>query len=166
MACARYGYIFFVTSYSLLDEVSRHVSEFSSHIRGVLYKDENGLPAVLSYNDASHDALATADPPDHAIHKNAVFPSLCSKRVNEMAPEVEEIYRYVFNQALGRNDFEFMSEVAFRIPAEVIIKLVGVQGRNFNALLQLALDSSAMVGGALTLDQLLELVERNKGIFQ
>lgn len=158
--------IFFVTSYSLVDEASRRVSDFSSHIRGVLYKDDDGLPAVLSYNDASHDVLATADPPDHAIHKNAVFPSLVSKKMTNMELEVEEIACDVLNQALLRLDVEFMSDVAFKIPVEVVIKLVGFQGSQFGALLQLALDSSAMVGGALKLDQLLDLVERNKGIFE
>lgn len=157
--------IFFVSSYALVDEASKRVADFSSNIRGVLYRGDGDIPAVLSYDHGGRDVLATADPPAHAIHKNAIFPSLVAKRMARMEADVAEFADAAFNQLGGATDIEFMSALAFRIPVDVVVRLVGFQGSDHQALLQLALDSSAMVGGALTLEQLMEIVGRNMDIF-
>lgn len=154
--------VFFVSSYALVDEAARRVEDFSSHIRGVLYRGDNDTPAVLSYHAEGMDVLATADPPEHALHKNAIFPSLVATRMAQMEPEIAMLSAQAIESALQCDTIEFMSAIALRIPIEVVIKLVGFQGADRDALLQLALDSSAMVGGAMAVDDLLALIERNR----
>ena len=156
--------IFCVSSYALVDEASRRVDDFSSNIRGVLYRSEGNVPAVLAYSAEGTDILATADPPVHTLHKNAIFPSLVSKRMAGMEPEVRVFADKALDRLDGSDEVEFMSELAFKIPIDVVVRLVGFQGSDYAALLRLALDSSAMVGGALTMEQLLKIASRNQSI--
>jgi hypothetical protein len=59
--------LFTVSTFELVPEASARVEDFSSNISYLLYRDATGLPRRLSYGDAGVHALATADPPTHAV---------------------------------------------------------------------------------------------------
>lgn len=65
-----------VSSYELVNEAVGRVEDFSSNMRCLLYKNDAGLPEQLSVGDSGQQTLATADPPDHALHRLTVFPEL------------------------------------------------------------------------------------------
>lgn len=146
--------IYVITRFALIEEVTRRIEDFSSNLLGVLYRRRNGAPARLTRSSGIAQALATADPPGHAVHKKAVFPELVAKRMATMAPEVEQITDDCIGPLLQRGTGDFMAEVGNPVPITVISRLVGFQGKDIDKLLQAAFDSTAVVGGTLTLPQL------------
>src|SRR5262249_49550140 len=64
--------VFVVSSFALLAEAVTRVEDFSSNIRCLLYRDENGLPARLPFDDSSTQTLATADPPAHTAEDHGL----------------------------------------------------------------------------------------------
>src|SRR3546814_12369131 len=56
--------IFLVTRHALLEEAAGRVEDFSSNMRGVVYRRLNGKPARLTHGGLLQ-VLATADPPAH-----------------------------------------------------------------------------------------------------
>ncbi len=80
--------IFTVASFELLTEAAGRVDDFSSNITCLLYRGDDGMPCRLPFGDAGVQALATADPPMHALHRSTVFPELVAKRMSMLEPEI------------------------------------------------------------------------------
>jgi hypothetical protein len=47
------------------------------------------MPCRLPFGDAGIQALATADPPMHALHRETVFPELVAKRMAALEPDCQ-----------------------------------------------------------------------------
>ncbi|MHB8466264.1 MAG: cytochrome P450 [Acidimicrobiales bacterium] len=150
--------LFTVSTFDLVAEATSRVEDFSSNLECLLYRDEQGLPCRLSYGDAGVQVLATADPPVHAMHRSTVFPELVAKRMEELEPEMVEIAERCVERALASGTVEFMAEVGNVVPITMISRLIGFRDSDAEQLLQAAFDSTAMLGSALTLDELLELI--------
>ena len=80
--------IFTVATFQLLAEAAGRVEDFSSNLNFLLYRDAEGMPCRLSFGDAGVQALATADPPMHALHRDTVFPELVAKRMAVLGPDI------------------------------------------------------------------------------
>ena len=152
--------VFAVTSYALLEEAATRVEDFSSNMRCLLYRDENGLPARLAFGDAGVQALATADPPTHGAHRRAVFPEFVGKRMNLLEPEIHEVATSLVERAIDRRNADFMAEVGNLVPITIVNRLIGFRNSNLDQLLQTAFDSTALVGGTLSQQQLFECIGR------
>jgi cytochrome P450 len=152
--------VFAVSTFELLAEAAGRVEDFSSNISCLLYRDAAGLPCRFSYGDAGVQALATADPPAHALHRNAVFPELVAKRMAELEPDVVALATECMTQALGREAVEFMTAIGNVVPITMISRLIGFHDSNPDQLLRAAFDSTAMLGSTLTYDELIEHVGR------
>ena len=117
--------VFVVSSYPLLLEAASRVEDFSSNMPSLLYRDENGLPARLSFGDAGLQALATADPPVHTLHRSTVFPNFVAKRMTLLEPEVVEIATGCVERALDKGNVDFMTEIGNIVPITIISRLIG-----------------------------------------
>jgi len=156
--------VFTVSSFALLEEAARRVEDFSSNMRCLLYRDENGLPARLPFGDVSVQALATADPPIHTVHKKTVFPEFVARRMALLEPEIVEIASGCVERALEAPNADFMALVGNRVPITVVSRLIGFRNSDLDRLLQAAFDSTELVGSTLTLGRLQELVARSGDI--
>jgi cytochrome P450 family 144 len=152
--------VFAVSTFELLAEATGRVEDFSSNISCLLYRDDAGLPCRFSYGDTGVQALATADPPAHALHRNTVFPELVAKRMAELEPDVIDLANECMTQALDREAVEFMTAIGNVVPITMISRLIGFHDSNPDQLLRAAFDSTAMLGSTLTYDELIEHVGR------
>jgi cytochrome P450 len=152
--------VYVVSSFALLTEAASRVEDFSSNIRALLYKDESGLPARLSFGESGADALATADPPIHKLHRDAVFPELVAQRMGELKPDIAELARNCVIEALNEQTVDFMNVVGNVIPITVISRLIGFQNSDLDQLLEAAFDSTALLGAMISLEELGTLVAR------
>ena len=82
--------VFTVSTFELVAEAANRVEDFSSNMKCLLYRDDTGLPARFDFGEGGQ-ALATADPPLHAIHRDAVFPELVAKRMEALEPDIVEL---------------------------------------------------------------------------
>ena len=153
--------VFVASTFEMVADATARVQDFSSNMRYLLYRDEAGLPARLSFGgDTGVQTLATADPPIHAIHRGVVFPDLMAKRMTSLEPDVEKIVDGCIARALAEEHTEFMDTVGNAVPITVISQLIGFQGSNPAVLLQNAFDSTLIVGVTVSLDQLGELITK------
>ena len=152
--------LFAVSTFEFVAEAASRVEEFSSNINFLLYRDDAGLPCRLPFGDAGAQALATADPPTHSLHRTTVFPELVAKRMAELEPDIVDLAHVCVQRALEQGSVEFMSEVANVVPITIISRLIGFHGSNMNQLLIAAFDSTALLGSTLALAELMEIIGR------
>jgi cytochrome P450 family 144 len=152
--------VFVVTSFALLLEATARVEDFSSNMNFLLYRDDRGLPRRLSFSDAGSYVLATADPPDHKIHREAVFPELVAKRMAALEPEIADVATRCVNNAVEQRSVDFMAAVANVVPITLVSSLIGFRDSDLDELLRNAFDGTSLVGGRLTLSQLETLLGR------
>jgi cytochrome P450 family 144 len=152
--------IFVVTSFALLVEATARVEDFSSNMNFLLYRDEGGLPCRFSFGDTGYGVLATADPPDHKIHRDAVFSELVAKRMSALEPEIVEVATRCVNKAVGDRSIDFMAAVANVVPITLVSSLIGFRGSDLDELLRNAFDGTSLVGGRLTFPELEVLMTR------
>src|SRR6202035_2823782 len=104
--------LFAVSTFELVAEAARRVNDFSSNINFLLYRNDAGLPCRLPFGDAVAQALATADPPMHALHRSTVFPELVAKRMAELEPDIAELAGECVTRALASGTtIEFMTAI-------------------------------------------------------
>ena len=149
-----------VATFDLISEAVGRPEDFSSNINSLLYRDDEGLPARLDFRGTAPPTLATADPPLHTAHRKAVFPELVARRMLTLEDDIRTLCETTIDEALRDDPFEFMTSVGNVVPITVVSKLIGFRDINPVQLLEAAFDSTAMIGGTMTLDRLTELVTR------
>jgi cytochrome P450 len=152
--------LFTVSTFELLAEAAQRVEDFSSNITCLLYRDDSGLPCRLPFGSAATQALATADPPIHALHRSTVFPELVAKRMAELEIDIVELADKCVTQAMDSEAVEFMTAIGNLVPITMISRLIGFEGSDLGQLLNAAFDSTAMLGSTLSMDELLGLIAR------
>ncbi len=155
--------VFTVSTFDLVSEAAARVEDFSSNMKCLLYRDDAGLPGRLDFGDGSQ-ALATADPPLHAIHRNAVFPELVAKRMEALEPDIVELAESLVNRALGAGNVEFMTAIGNIVPITMISRLVGFRNSNLDELWTSAVNGTRLVGSTLPLDDLIASASGMDGI--
>jgi cytochrome P450 len=154
-----------ISSFALLLEAVTRPEDFSSTMTCLLYRDSDGLPARLAFGDAATPTLAAADPPVHTIHRRAVFPELVARRMRTLEDDIRALSASTVAKALRENNFDFMPTIGNVVPITVVAKLIGFRDIEPMQLLEAAFDSTTMVGGTMSLDDLNALVTRT-GIIQ
>jgi cytochrome P450 family 144 len=153
--------VFVVSSFALLAEAASRVEDFSSNMPCLLYRDDNGLPARLAFGDSGMQALATADPPIHTLHRSTVFPNFVAKQMTLLEPDIVDLATACVERALDKRNVDFMAEIANVVPITVIGRLIGFRNIDVDRLLRAAFDSTEMVGAALSRERLIELMARS-----
>ena len=146
--------VYIVSTFELLVEASARVADFSSNMMCLLYRDDDGLPGRFTFGDAGSQALATADPPLHEIHRRAVFPELVTKRMEALDPEIHDLADGLVTRSLHTGTIEFMSAIGNVVPITMISRLIGFRGSNLDELWRSAVHMTKLVGSTLTLDEL------------
>jgi len=149
-----------ISTYELLSEAVARPDDFSSTMKCLLYRDQDGLPARLDFGDAAMPTLATADPPVHTTHRRSVFPELVARRMRTLEDDIRALSATTVAQALRHETFDFMATIGNIVPITVVAKLIGFREIVPMQLLEVAFDSTTMVGGTVSLDQLTVLVAR------
>jgi cytochrome P450 len=152
--------VFSVSTFELVAEVTGRVEDFSSNITHLFYRDDLGLPCRVPFGEEVGQVLATADPPAHASHRGTVFPELVAKRMQTLEVDVVELASACVDQALRDETVDFMTVVANIVPITMISRLIGFQDSDLEQLLQAAFDSTELLGGTLSIDELGALMAR------
>jgi cytochrome P450 family 144 len=156
--------IYFISSYRLLAEATARTESFSSNMRYLLYRAEDGQVARMPFDTAGLQTLATSDPPVHTLHKATAFPNFALKRMALLEPQVVDIVRTYLEPAIEKGKVDFMAAVANRVPITVISWLIGFRDSNLDALLRAAFDSTDILAGAISIDELRAFIARTDTI--
>jgi cytochrome P450 len=149
-----------VSSFALVAEATGRVPDFSSSMHHLLYRGNDGLPARLPFGEGTQ-ILAVADPPVHTVHRGVVFPELMARRMAGLESEVTELAVRCIDQAIPEGSVDFMAAIGNVVPITMITQLIGFCDGDLGSLLRAAFDSTALVGGRLTLEELETLLVRS-----
>lgn len=155
--------VFTVSTFELVAEAASRVEDFSSNMKYLVYRNDAGLPGRLDFG-AGGQALATADPPLHAIHRDAVFPELVAKRMEALEPDIVELADSLVARALESGRVEFMTAIGNIVPITMVSRLIGFRNSNLEELWSSAVNGTRLVGSTLALDDLLESASGMEGI--
>lgn len=70
--------------------------------------------------------IAFKDPPDHTRLRQLLIKTFTPSRVKHLRPRIEELVRHLLDGLEDRADFDFISEFAFPLPAQVIMSMMGI----------------------------------------
>lgn len=115
-----------VATWDLIDEVLGREVDFSANLTGVLVRGGDGQPGIFPLPDAgANHVIATADEPEHAVHRALVQPGFSAGSIASLEAQV----RAWADEALspwinaGGGDFVQISEI---IPARALAHLLGL----------------------------------------
>ena len=112
-----------VATWELVDEALRREEDFSANLTGVLVRGEDGEPAVFPLPDGSASrVIATADEPDHAIHRGLVRPRLESERIAALETAIRGWIGAALDAWLPAGGGDVVP-IAQQIPARAVIGL-------------------------------------------
>lgn len=73
------------------------------------------------------------DPPDHTRLRRLLNRGFTSRAVNAMAPRIAEIVHETIDAVVGRTEIDFIRDLAYRIPAAVIMEMLGAERNEIEA---------------------------------
>ena len=113
-------YDFFAVS--RYDDVARVLGDRETFISG-----KGGVYNIITAGIEMPDGLFIfEDPPLHTIHRGLVSRLFTPRAVNGLEPQIRELCGEVLDSLAGAERFDFMRDLALKIPIQVIGMLVGL----------------------------------------
>ena len=109
--------------------LSRHadvVEGFRDHVR---FSSAHGVsldPSASGPNAHRTMSFLAMDPPMHGRMRGLVSRGFTPRRVAELEPRIRELTREHLDRALAKGSFDFIGDLAGKLPMDVISELIGV----------------------------------------
>jgi cytochrome P450 len=119
-----------VATWALIEEALRREEDFSANLTGVLIRGEDGQPAVFELQPlGASQVIATADEPDHGVHRRLVRPRLALESIHDLEPLLRTWTADALGPWLdaGGGDFAPIAEL---VPARAVAHLLGLPGED------------------------------------
>jgi cytochrome P450 len=115
-----------VATWDLIEEALGREADFSAHLTGVLMRDEHGEPSVFDLSTgAPSQVIATADEPEHAVHRAIAQPRLAASQAPGLEAPIRSWARSSIRDWLEARAGDFVP-IAELIPARVVAKVLGL----------------------------------------
>jgi cytochrome P450 family 144 len=89
---------------------------------------------------------------------------LVARRMRTLEHDIRALSESAVKQAMGDDGFDFMATIGNIVPTTVVARLIGFRDIDPVQLLEAAFDSTTMVGGTMSMDELNTLVTRTETI--
>lgn len=150
-----------VATWDLVDEVLHREADFSANLTGVLIRGEDGRPSTFPLpNVGGNHVIATADEPEHAVHRALVQPNLSTRRIAALEAPVlawteEALSPWIDD---GGGDFAPISEV---IPARAVARVLGLPDGDVSRHRAWAMMGGDILAGGVSERQLITLAKES-----
>lgn len=115
-----------VANWELLDEALQRPEDFSANLTGVLAQGRDGEPTIFSFPETgATGVIATADEPDHAVHRSLCQPRLAPRRIAAMEPQIRAWSEAALAPWIAAGGGDFMP-IAEEVPARAVAHLLGL----------------------------------------
>jgi len=154
-----------VLSWALVEEALEREADFSANLTGVVIRGQDGDPALFPLPPTgSTQVIATADEPDHAVHRALLHARLNPARIERMAERIRGWVDASLGPwlAAGGGDFAPVSE---RVPALAIAHLLGLPERDVERFRIWAMMGGDMLAGNADSARLVFLAEETARMF-
>ena len=143
-----------VTSWGCVEEALAREDEFSANLTGVLVRGADGAPALLELPiTGANQVIATADEPDHGVHRGLVQPRLVAARVAELEAPLRSWVDEALSPWLagGGGDFVPLAET---VPARAVAQVLGLPDGDVARFRHWAMMGGSMLAGDVDAAQL------------
>ena len=154
-----------VLSWALVEEALDREADFSANLTGVVMRGADGHPAVFDMRGTGAiQVIATADEPDHTVHRSLLQPRLTQARVERMEPLIRQWVDGALSPWLASAGGDF-APIAERIPALAIAHLLGLPERDVESFRTWAMMGGDILAGDADLTRLVFLREETARMF-
>ncbi|NLV54096.1 MAG: cytochrome P450 [Acidimicrobiales bacterium] len=109
--------------------LSRHADVIEAFRDSDTYSSAEGVsldPAASGPHAHRTMSFLAMDPPRHGRMRGLVSRGFTPRRVAELEPRIREIATGYLDEVIGRREFDFIADLAGKLPMDVISELVGV----------------------------------------
>lgn len=147
---------FWVGTRGAIEEAVKRHQTFSANLESFLVCGSDQQPRIVSMGNAGpgNAVIATADEPDHAIHRKLMLPPLKATPVASMEPELRAFARSRVESLLKARGGDCCPLLAESLPAYVVIRLLDLGGDALEAVQRWAMMGGDLLAGILEDDEL------------
>ena len=154
-----------VLSWALVEEALGREADFSANLTGVLMRGADGRPSMFDmHGTGAIQVIATADEPDHTIHRALLQPRLTPARVERMEAMIRKWIDKALSPWIASEGGDF-APIAERIPALAIAHLLGLPERDVESFRTWAMMGGDILAGDADLTRLVFLREETARMF-
>ena len=136
-----------VATWDLIEEVLGRESDFSANLTGMLMQDPDGQPMLFPLpTTGANQVIATADEPDHSVHRALAQPRLSTRRVAAMEEQIRGWSKAAIEPFIDAQGGDFIP-IAEVIPARVVAALLGLPDGDVSRHRQWAMMGGDMLAG-------------------
>jgi cholest-4-en-3-one 26-monooxygenase len=116
--------------------VTKHADVIACNRDAASFSSDAARGGVVSIEDIDMDPNGTAaeggrlmlmmDPPDHTRYRKLVNRGFTPRMIGMLETHVRELTNGILDQALGKDESDFVVDIAAELPLEVIAELIGV----------------------------------------
>lgn len=145
-----------VCDWAAVNDAVNRPEDFSSNLTATMtFTDEGSVvPFEMDGLGGPTHVLATADDPDHAVHRKMLVPQLAAKRIRAMEPFIAGTFDRLWAGGLRDGRFEWMGGLANRLPMMVVARLIGVPEQDVDQLIRWACASTQLLDGLVDQEKL------------
>jgi cytochrome P450 len=148
--------VHFVATWDRIEEALAREQDFSANLTGVLIRGDDGLPAALELpSTGANQVIATADEPEHAVHRAIAQPRLAGARITLLEPQMREWVREALDRWLGAGGGDFVP-IAEMIPARALAHVLGLPDGDVTHFRRWAMMGGDMLAGDVSAARLHE----------
>ena len=152
--------VWMVTSWARVEEAVLRDDDFSANLTGLLYTDERGDAAIFDLGAVAAAAgavIATADEPDHAVHRAAVAPGLVAREIAQLESAIRQWTGERTQQLVREGGGDYVAAVAEAIPTRVVARLLEAADEDLERLQRWGMTGGDMLAGTTTPAQMAAL---------
>ncbi len=149
---------FLAGSHAAVEEALKRHDDFSANLNGMLVCGEDDKPYILNLaaETAASNVIATADEPEHAVHRRLMMPPLKASRIKALEEDLRYFARErvaLFKEQGGGNICAILAEP---LPAYVVIRLLDLGDGALESVRRWAMMGGDFLAGRLTQQKMME----------
>lgn len=147
---------FFVGTHAVVTEVVLRHEDFSANLERMLVRGGDGMPQIFDLGGAGHasNVLATADEPEHAVHRRMLVQPLKAASIAALEPGMRALAAERVDALLAAGGGDFCAALAEPLPAWVVSKLLGLGDDALGAVQRWAMMGGDFLAGTLDTERL------------
>lgn len=155
--------VYCLSRYDDIVAVSRDTDTFSSEHQGVvanlkpgqdLLREIRRFEKLTALGLIPADVLATSDPPQHTAERKIGHAGINAHFVKSLEPEVESLCARLLEPYWEKGAMEFMQDLGWRLPMQLIIRLLGLPEQDFAQIKQWCVETLNSQNGIQTSGEL------------
>lgn len=145
-----------VTGWDAVNEAVARCDDFSSNLTATMMRNADGTVGAFPMGElgGATQVLATADDPDHAVHRKALIPQLAAKRIRAIESFVADTSTHIWDTQVQGGRIEWMAAMANRLPMMIVGRIIGVPDEDTAKLIRWGYAATQFVEGLVTQEQL------------